>query len=69
MVDLIQSESICQIDLIRIGSIWIGVAASEKSYAPRLGQISAPLYLFQGVRVESLEFVWIWLIDSQFQPI
>src|ERR1700680_4399909 len=42
MVDLIQSESICQIDLIRIGTIWIGMAANEKSYLPRLGQ-SPPL--------------------------
>jgi len=31
MADLIQSESICQIDLIRIRIMWIAMAASKKS--------------------------------------
>jgi hypothetical protein len=31
MVDLIQSESICQTDLIRIRIMWIAMAASKKS--------------------------------------
>ena len=57
MVDLIQSESICQIDLIRLESIWFGMAASEKSYALQLGQASAAFYVFPAVRLERLEFV------------
>src|SRR5271169_5785511 len=42
MVDLIQSEPISQIGLIRIGIIWIGMAASGKSYAPPLGRTWTP---------------------------
>ena len=38
--DLIQLKTNCQIDSMRIESIWISMIANEKSYAPLLVKIS-----------------------------
>jgi hypothetical protein len=47
----------------------IGMAADEKSYFPPLARTSAGFHTRSAVRFQRLEFVWMRLIDSQFQPI
>src|SRR5580704_1443202 len=69
MVDLIQSKSICQIDLIRIGTIWIGMAAREKSNAPAPGETSPVLRrepAFDSAALNAYNNGWFIAIFSRF---
>src|SRR5579862_755977 len=57
MVDLIQSESICQIDLMRIGIIWIGMPQCGKSYVGEPVPDGAVFRTDKAVRFACLKFV------------